>query len=65
VTRFDPEPEADSTAARSSFEKHDRVRHLDFGRGYVVRVMGDNCTVFFLQDGKTRDFKQSKLEPCS
>ncbi len=47
------------------FVKHDRVRHPEFGRGYVVDSRGDNCRVFFLEDGKTRDFKQSKLEPSS
>jgi hypothetical protein len=51
--------------APPGFEKHDRVRHPDFGRGYVVDTRGDSCTVFFLQDGKKRDLKQGKLEPCS
>ena len=31
----------------------------------VVEVRGENCTVFFLEDGKRRDLKQTKLEPCS
>jgi hypothetical protein len=47
------------------FEKHDRVRHAEFGRGYVVKTMRETCRVFFLQDGKTRDLHQKTLEPTS
>lgn len=57
--------EHEEPAVPEGFGKHDRVRHPDFGRGYVVDTRGDNCTVFFLQDGKKRDLKQSKLEPSS
>ena len=58
-------PDLQSSPAVPLFEKHDRVRHVEFGRGYVVRTMGENCKVFFLEDGKTRDLKQGKLEPSS
>jgi hypothetical protein len=56
-----------NTPAESApqFEKHDRVRHAEFGRGYVVKTMRENVRVFFLEDGKTRDLKQKTLEPTS
>lgn len=59
------EHEQEQSPVVEGFEKHDRVRHPDYGRGYVVSTRGDNCSVFFLEDGKTRDLKQSKLEPSS
>lgn len=60
-----PDPTQDPTTDASTFEKHDRVRHPEYGRGYVVSTRGDSCTVFFLEDGKKRDLKQSKLEPTT
>jgi hypothetical protein len=60
-----PDLKSDPSATPTEFAKHSRVRHPDYGRGYVVEVRGENCTVFFLEDGKRRDLKQTKLEPCS
>ena len=60
-----PDRKSDPTVILPELEKHARVRHQEFGRGYVVEVRGENCTVFFLEDGKRRDLKQTKLEPCS
>lgn len=59
------EPEPEPSTIRPGLAKHERVRHPDFGRGYVVQVMGHSCMVFFLQDGKRRQLKQDKLERCS
>ena len=57
-------PEPEPTAAPPGLEKHDRVRHPEFGRGFVVEVVRDRCVVFFLQDGKRREFKGNTLERC-
>ena len=58
----EPEP----SAAPPGLEKHDRVRHREFGRGFVVKkVMGERYLVFFLQDGKRRELKENTLERCS
>jgi hypothetical protein len=59
----DQEPEA--PASGICFLKHDRVRHPDFGRGYVADVRGETCEVFFVEDGKVRVLRQSKLERCT
>jgi hypothetical protein len=55
---FNPEP------APPGFEIHDRVRHKEFGRGYVAKVLRDRYLIFFLQDGKSRELKENTLERC-
>ncbi len=65
MSSFAPEPDAEAPAGTPMLMKHDRVRHPEFGRGYVAEVRGENCLVFFLEDGQRRLLKQAKLEPCS
>jgi hypothetical protein len=60
-----PNEDAKIPPVESYFEKHDRVRHPEFGRGYVAEIKGDSCLVFFLEDGQRRLLKQAKLELCS
>ena len=44
---LNPEP----SPAPPGFEEHDRVRHREFGRAFVVKVLRDRYLVFFLEDG--------------
>jgi hypothetical protein len=60
MSKYSTDPKSDP--ALSTFQKHDRVRHAEYGRGYVVSTVRENAKVFFLQDGKTRDLKQNTLE---
>jgi hypothetical protein len=60
-----PNEDTKSAPVESFFVKHDRVRHPEFGRGYVAEIKGDSCLVFFLEDGQRRLLKQVKLELCS
>jgi hypothetical protein len=62
---IDPNEDVKNAPLEGGFTKHDRVRHPEFGRGYVAEVRGESCLVFFLEDGQRRLLKQAKLEPCS
>ena len=51
--------------APPGFEEHDRVRHREFGRGFVVKVLRDRYLVFFLEDGRRRELRENTLERCT